>query len=294
MKVLITDLDNTLYDWVTFFATAFDAMVDELVAMLDVPRERLLDEFKAVHRRHGSSEKPFAALELPSVRQHFHSDDPVELTRYLATPFATFNRVRRETLRLYPGVRESLELLRLSGVVIVAHTEAPAINAYHRLELLGVSDYVARLYVRDGGLGHPDPQRRAMMDEGASKIRVIRPDDRKPEPRLLIDICHEEGVAPADAWYVGDSLTRDIAMANAARVRSIWAKYGTEYDAKLWQLLVSISHWSDDDVAREASLRATLPHVHPTWTIETFAEVPHIIGVTQEVACEAGRLCQRS
>ena len=68
-------------------------------------------------------------------------------------------------------------------------------------------------------------------------------------------------------------------MANAAGVRSIWAKYGTEYDPGLWQLLVSISHWSDDDVQREAKLRESLPNVQPDYTIDTFAEVPRILGV---------------
>lgn len=50
-SLLIADLDNTLYDWVTFFARAFSAMVDELETLLTIDRERLLDEFKVVHQR---------------------------------------------------------------------------------------------------------------------------------------------------------------------------------------------------------------------------------------------------
>jgi FMN phosphatase YigB (HAD superfamily) len=33
-KLLITDLDNTLYDWVTFFTASFRSMVTELTSML--------------------------------------------------------------------------------------------------------------------------------------------------------------------------------------------------------------------------------------------------------------------
>ena len=33
-KLLITDLDNTLYDWVSFYAQSFSAMFDKLVEIL--------------------------------------------------------------------------------------------------------------------------------------------------------------------------------------------------------------------------------------------------------------------
>jgi phosphoglycolate phosphatase len=44
-KLLITDLDNTLYDWVSFYAQSFTAMLDELVVILGVPANVLIDEF---------------------------------------------------------------------------------------------------------------------------------------------------------------------------------------------------------------------------------------------------------
>lgn len=53
-------------------------------------------------------------------------------------------------------------------------------------------------------------------------------------------------------WYVSDSLTRDMSMAKAAGVHAVRAKYGTRYDRDLWLDLVWITHWTDEDVAREA------------------------------------------
>lgn len=70
-KLLITDLDNTLYDWVTFFSAAFRSMVGELNKLLDVPEETILSEFKTIHQRYGNSEQPFAVLELPSLQRRF-------------------------------------------------------------------------------------------------------------------------------------------------------------------------------------------------------------------------------
>jgi hypothetical protein len=56
-KLLITDLDNTLYDWVTFFTASFRSMVTELTSMLETS-DNLLEEFKSIHQRCGTSEHP--------------------------------------------------------------------------------------------------------------------------------------------------------------------------------------------------------------------------------------------
>lgn len=69
-KLLITDLDNTLYDWVSFYAQSFTAMLDVLVNILDVPKSELLEEFRQVHIKHGNSEYPFGALEIDSVKKN--------------------------------------------------------------------------------------------------------------------------------------------------------------------------------------------------------------------------------
>ena len=38
---LITDLDNTLYDWVTYFSTSFTAMIEALVPIINIDKEQL-------------------------------------------------------------------------------------------------------------------------------------------------------------------------------------------------------------------------------------------------------------
>ena len=45
---LITDLDDTLYDWIGFFIPAFYAMVDELVVITGIDKNVLLSK-KSIH-----------------------------------------------------------------------------------------------------------------------------------------------------------------------------------------------------------------------------------------------------
>lgn len=51
MKCIIVDLDNTLYDWVSFFSESFRGMVESLSVQLNVPPNVLYDEFKSLHKK---------------------------------------------------------------------------------------------------------------------------------------------------------------------------------------------------------------------------------------------------
>ena len=68
IKLLITDLDDTLYSWIGFFVPAFYGMLDELSVILNEPQQVLIDEYKEIHQERGSVEYPFATLRLPSVK----------------------------------------------------------------------------------------------------------------------------------------------------------------------------------------------------------------------------------
>ena len=64
IKLVITDLDDTLYSWIGFFIPAFYDMVQELSLLINVPQEKLLEEYKAIHQEVGSVEYPFATSHL--------------------------------------------------------------------------------------------------------------------------------------------------------------------------------------------------------------------------------------
>jgi phosphoglycolate phosphatase len=281
--LLIFDLDNTLYDWVTYFATSFRAMLLALAQVLDVGEDQLVSEFKQLHQEYGTSEQPFLMLELPTVRARFPGLSRAQLLHELESARRAFSGARRKTLRLYPGVAETLGELYDLGYLFVAHTEASAVNAFYRLRRLDIDRYFTRLYVQSiPWKGHPLPEREAALRPPPALIREVSRSERKPNPALLVDICLEEGFEIGDAWFIGDSLVRDISMAKMAGVQSAWARYGTRYDPGLWSLLVRITHWSDEDVAREAELRNSFQDVQPDFVLDSFDQLPKILraGVT--------------
>jgi FMN phosphatase YigB (HAD superfamily) len=268
VSLLITDLDNTVYDWLSAFVPAFYSMVEIAAPLVDVGADQLLDEFQIVHRSHEDSEHPFALLETQSVHRNLGGKSEKELLDYLDPAFHAFNRVRKEHLKLYDGVYDALRELFDKRVPIVAYTDARVINCLFRLERLGVKQYFSRLYA-------PAHVRKELDSEVLADgfIRLLAPADRKPNPQTLLDICAEFGTPPSNALYVGDSLVRDIYMAKAAGLHSAWAKFGTLYDKALWPKLVRVTHWTDADVEREKALRDEAGTVVPDCVLERFGDL---------------------
>jgi phosphoglycolate phosphatase len=252
-------------------------MAAAVYKLTGIPVERLFEEFKAMHQRYGNSEQPFAVLELPSVVEHFRTSDRAELRRHLDPALHAFNKTRKERLALYPTVRDTLERLHTSNCKIIGHTEAMLLNSYWRLSFFNIDRYLTRLYTLEGKWEpHPSPESRRVSDPRSDFVRIVPQIERKPNPRLLLDICEREGFHPSEVVYVGDSLTRDISMAKSAGVTAVWAHYGTVYDKAHWEILVKITHWTEDDVQREESLRRRFKDVEPDLVIERFEQLSEL------------------
>ena len=134
-KLLITDLDDTLYDWIGFFIPSFYAMVDELVHITGIEKTCLLREFKEKHQYYGSVEYPFVTLKLPSISQKYSGLTENEIKIELGEAFHKFNSVRKQKLQLYSGVEDTLEQISKEGITIIGYTESSQENGYYRLIL---------------------------------------------------------------------------------------------------------------------------------------------------------------
>lgn len=277
IKLLITDLDNTLYDWVTYFSASFYTMVEEVGKQLNISPEVLLPEFQKVHRFYEDTEQPFSITEVETILRRFPGKSATEIVRELDDSLHAFNRKRKETLKLYDGVAETLAELKNRNVTLIAHTESTVHNAIFRLEKLEIKHFFKHLYSLEGKhKRHPIEERNKDFSDDSFVIAVPK-EDRKPNPRLILDICKIEGVHPSEVAYVGDSITRDISMAKEAGILSIWAKYGKSYSPDSWQKLVKISHWTNEDIERETYLRDRYSSIQPDLIINSFSELLTII-----------------
>lgn len=269
IKLLITDLDDTLYSWIGFFIPAFYEMVDELSAILKKDKQELLAEYKHVHQEKRNVEHPYATAYLPSVRTAYPNYRLEDIVKKLDPVFHRFNSSRKKNLQLYPHVEETLTQLWSSGVKIVGYTESTEENGFYRLKRLGIDHLFCKVYVSDSLYKNPNPL--------LSSEKTVVVYGRKPDPQLLKQICKNEYVSTNEAIYVGDSMTKDIYMARAAHVTSILCKYPCDAQTTqdLYQKLVAISHWTDSDFEREAQLKTACQteHIQPDYTITSFDSI---------------------
>lgn len=292
IKLVICDLDNTLYDWVGSFVSAFDAMVAELVQATGHDERELLEAFQRVHQRHGTSEYALAIAELDVLDEQL---TPAQRLQRYEPALAAFRAARRATLHAYPDVRPTLERLRANGRSIVAHSDAMQSYALARLQRLDLADLFDGVWCLSD---HEVPASLARHDLARQtgheprKLprwgRALGREELKPSPHIVREILDTVGVSPKQAVYVGDSLSKDIALAQSTGVADVFATYGRAADERQYQRLVDVSHWSPEQVVVER--RAATSEIHPTWTIDAFGELLGVIAELDGDAREPGAI----
>jgi FMN phosphatase YigB (HAD superfamily) len=278
ITTIVTDLDNTLFDWVSMWYQSFDAMLVELEKESGIPRTQLQSEFREIHQRHGTSEYAFSIEELPSLKQRYPGLDLAE--RFVASIDA-YRAARRASLRLYPTVKETLRSLKASGCLVIAYTESMAYYSNYRIRRLGLDGLIDFLYSPED---HDLPK--GLTAEQIRKYptaayqlnwtihRHTPKGVLKPSADVLLSILREVHANPIETIYVGDSLMKDVVMAQQAGVADVFAGYGVVHDTSAYALLRAVTHWTDEMVTREKALR--VEDVKPTFTLSTFGDIARL------------------
>lgn len=271
IKLIITDLDDTLYSWIGFFIPTFYDMVQELSVLMNISQEELLKEYKTVHQELGSVEFPFATLHLPAVRKKYKNCTDSQIRNELNPAFHKFNSTRKKLLQLYPEVEETLKYFVNHNITVVGYTESAEENGFYRLKKLGIDNYFKKVYVSNSIYERPD------TFPSSIKTQVVY--GKKPNAEILKAICHGEGVTVNEAIYIGDSLSKDMLMAKQAGVVSIWCDFFRRDFRDLYNKLVKISHWTEKDFQQEARYKQEWKenNYSPDYTIHAFGECKDII-----------------
>ncbi|WP_448235879.1 HAD family hydrolase [Microbacterium paulum] len=268
-RLLVVDLDDTLWTWFDAWHVSFSALLSATSELSGITEDELKREIRPIHQRHGTSEYSWLLDELDILEPRVPVG--VAVADYFDPALHAQNRARKEATQLYPGVRETLTRLQQTGTTVVAYTESLAFWTRWRIQQTGLDGLIAELY------SSPDHDAPDGVDVAAR--RTLHADDYelkktrhrhvargivKPSPQVLQQILDDHGVAAADAAYVGDSLMKDIAMAQAVGAIDALAAYGVKTNDPRYRLLQEVSHWPDATVAKEQD---KTPGVHPIPTL---------------------------
>lgn len=278
IRVLVTDLDNTLFDWFDIWTKSFAPMLDELVRITGIEQARLESQIREVHQRRRTSEYSGLLLEVPALIE-FADGRPAK--EVYASAIDRFRDGRAASMRLYDGVQNTLKSIKALGVPIVAYTESQAFYTALRMRWLQLDGLIDVLY-SPADTDFPEGVSPEQMRSKAAEYYGLKqtahrhtPDHAlKPDAGVLSAIVDGLSATPSEVAYVGDSLMKDVTMAQLASVQDVWAKYGAAVqDRDDYKLLQRVSHWNDHDVQREKEIRQR-PDVTATHTLEqSFAEL---------------------
>ena len=146
IDLFITDLDNTLYDWVDYYVPSFLAMIEELATITGVSVPDLKSSFKKLHEKYGTSEYSFAIFELDVLAKANSGLTANQILEKYAPAIKAFRSTRKRTLRLFPGVKETLAELKGCGIKLVALTDSLMFHAVARLKRLEIEDLFSGIF----------------------------------------------------------------------------------------------------------------------------------------------------
>ena len=169
----------------------------------------------------------------------------------------------------------TLTSLRDKGCLLIGYTESLKFYTNYRVRNLQLDGLLHYLYSPpDHELpGHvPRLHPREHYELKSTIHKALARGAMKPNPEILLDIVAEVGAEVQECVYVGDSLMKDVFMAQRAGVTDVWAKYGVAQSRAEYELLRRVTHWTDEDVSKERKL--TPEHINPTYILhQSFGEL---------------------
>lgn len=271
-RVLITDLDDTLFDWFSIWFYPFNEMLSKIEEISGIERDILLPEIREVHSLQGTSEYAFLIQSIPSLIKLHSGADLLEL---YSEAIEAHQAERRKHMKLFPTVIETLQTIKQSGAMIVGYTESQEFYTAQRIIKMGLDGLIDILFSPEN---HkiPDGVKLARIRSKAAsayelqKTQIMHTPigELKPNPVVLKDILRQADATPEECVYVGDKPVKDLLMAQEVGVLDVHARYGEtqKHRPEDYELLRQVSHWTDEMIERErnfGSIEAT-----PTLVLE--------------------------
>jgi len=202
-KLLLFDLDGTLIDSVPDLAKALNAMLKEL----ELPT---YDE-AAIRNWIGNGAAMLVKRGLSGNREVEPEPDEALFAEAMERFLGHYERVLNDATGLYPGVAETLEVLKRRGYTMAVVTNKPSQFVGPILQNLSIDHHFDLI------VGGEDLPR------------------KKPDPLPLLHACEALGCSRDKALMIGDS-SNDILAAKAAGIPVIAVSYGYDNGRSIEEL----------------------------------------------------------
>lgn len=244
VKLVITDMDNTLAPFSHYFAQGVKKGMAELSQKTKIPEAELYPAVGKVMDLNRAHDYPWS-LEVV-LGESLNVGKPggmtvAEFRKDIVDPFwNTIDKSLIENHKPYEGVVDTLKQLKARDIPVVVLSDAPGFIGLRRLANLGLdkNGLVERLYALQNwtpptGLsaemlaaGHQRVNSMLNIANELKEVKMIPQAWEKPHTDGFNALMKEYKVRPAETLMIGDSRVKDVGVAHNAGSRGIWAEYG--------------------------------------------------------------------
>jgi len=202
IKAVLFDVDNTLVNFMRMKRHAVDAAAEGMIdAGLNVEKVKFIERIFTVYWQEGiEDQKIFDKI----LQKELGRVDP----RILAAGILGYRRAKEAYLAVYPHVHPTLTELVRRGIRMAIVSDAPSMQVWMRVVGLGLAHYFDAVVTFD------DTK------------------EKKPSPKPFRMALEKLGVKPEETMMIGDWADRDIVGAKALGMKTVFAKYGDEFNTK--------------------------------------------------------------
>jgi FMN phosphatase YigB (HAD superfamily) len=264
---LLTDLDNTLFNWIDYFGSGMRVSIAHLSMLSGVAEDVLYDDVKQLFVELQTPEYWDVFFHIPSLTRA----DRGQCRVWAESARDIFLAEARRCLVVYPEVAEGLAILNEAGVAIAGVTNAAAGHAIDRLHASGLAAFVDVLVAWDGVL----PNGRNVAPHGNASVVGVRDFDKKPSHVPYTYALQALGIMGhmQALWAIGDSVASDLVPAAEIGAHTIWASYGCRHSSVNYETVVRLSQWNKEAIRRRYAIR----NIEPNHTVNSFAEAAALI-----------------
>lgn len=200
IKAIIFDLDNTLMDFMKMKRSAVEAAADSMIdAGLEISKEKLVEKIYSIYWKEGIEDQQIFDKVL---LQEFGYID----YKILAAGIIGYRRAKEANVATYPHVHITLMELIKQGIKMCVVSDAPKLPVWMRIVSLNLHNYFEFVLTFD--------------DTG----------EKKPSPKPFTMALERLGTTPKETLMIGDWAERDIVGAKQLGMRTVFARYGDEFN----------------------------------------------------------------
>lgn len=243
VKLVITDMDNTLASHGKYFSEGIKTAITDLSAKTAIPESELYSSIGNQMEKYRSHDYPWS-LEL-ALKDRLKIGEPggmsvADFEKNIANPFwDTIDNSLKEHHSPYEGVKETLEELQRRNIPVAVLSDAPAFIGLRRLSNLGLQHGLVERFYGLHNWHEPAGLSEELMQAGRNRVesllktenslkefRALPHQWEKPETAGFEALMRQYNVRPSETLMIGDSRVKDVGVAHKAGSRGVWASYG--------------------------------------------------------------------